>query len=149
MGPAVAIGVDAEVVEQLAPGFAREPFLADRTPVHGHQPLRAAPAARGARPILDEVDVEGLVPFRRRAVVDEVHARRSGGKPGEDRLRRAAANRPRARPALSVVAGLGRPDAVIVRPRVPDPARRVHGDIREVVVEIRIRRGNAARDRSE
>src|SRR4051794_32100860 len=46
--PAVAVGVDPEVVEQLPAGRARRAFLADFALVHRHQPFRLAPAARPA-----------------------------------------------------------------------------------------------------
>src|SRR6266704_3809458 len=101
--PPEAVGVDAEVVEQLAAGFAHDAFLADAALVHGHQPLRFAPTGWRAAEVLNEPHVVGLVLFRR-AVVDEVDPAGGGGEPGEDRLGRAAADRFGAAPALAVVA---------------------------------------------
>ena len=133
--PPQDVGVDAEVVEQLAAGFAREAFLADAAFVHCHEPLRFAPTGGRVVEVLNEPHVVGLVLFRR-AVVDEVDAAGGGGEPGEDRLGRAAAEGFRAAPRLAVVAGLRGGDRFVVRPCVPDRPVGSDRDVGEVVVEV-------------
>ena len=56
VGPPRLVGVDAEVVEELAAAVARHTALADRARMHGDDLLGCAPAAGRAGRVLDEVD---------------------------------------------------------------------------------------------
>src|SRR5256885_7755783 len=143
----MAVGIHAEVVEQLTPRAARDAFLTYGALVHGEEPLRRPPARRRAGEVLDEVDIEGLPGPCRRAVINEVDAGGRGGEPGEDRLCRAVAHRSRAGPRLSVVSRRRRCDASVVGPRVPNVSSRVDRDVREIVVEAGRGGGPTARGR--
>src|SRR5205807_9374088 len=55
VGPPRLVGVDAEVVEELAAAVARHTALADRARMYGDDLLGCAPAAGRAGPVLDEV----------------------------------------------------------------------------------------------
>src|SRR2546421_738539 len=83
VGPAVLVGVDAEVVQQLAAGGAVDALLADLPGVYG-QDLGGRPAGHRVGLVLREVHIP--IPTVRGAVVDEVFPGAGGHDPGVDRL---------------------------------------------------------------
>ena len=81
--PALLVGVDGEIVEQLAAPGAGDPALTHRAGMDRHELQGRRPAGRGAGGVLGEIHVPGGAGAVG-AVEDEVDAVRGGHQPGED-----------------------------------------------------------------